>query len=130
MRSLAFFLALVLLPGCGRPPCEQKPAAVLEQPSAQHLAEDLNLIAGKYSINVETLTRLFHDYATYTGGRDFKNDLAGIRAFQKQEAYLDDELDQVLDVPNALRLVSQKYNVPESVIASMLIDYRSLTAHR
>ncbi|MFA5259698.1 MAG: hypothetical protein WC450_00550 [Candidatus Omnitrophota bacterium] len=130
MRRLALFFVIVFLSACGRPSVEQKPVVALEEPPVEQLAENLNLIAGKYSVNTETLTRLFHDYATYTGGQDFKNDLAGIRVFQKQEAYLDDELDQVLDVPAALRLISQKYNISEAVIASMIMDYRILAVHR
>ncbi|HOY09003.1 MAG TPA: hypothetical protein PLB05_02880 [Candidatus Omnitrophota bacterium] len=130
MRRITLLLALALLPACGRAPAGQPPAAVLEESEVGRLAEDLNLLAGKYAMNVDTMMRLFHDYAAYTGGHDFKKELAKIRAFQKQEAYLDDELDQVLDVPNALRLISQKYNISESVIASMILDYRTLAVCR
>ena len=130
MRVLVFLLLAVFLSACGRPAAESPAVkAAPEQASAERLLENLNLIAGKYSVNAETLMRMLNDYSGYAGVRNLKDDLARIRAFQNEEPYLEDELDQVLDVPGALRLTSQKYNMPESVIASMIMDYRLLAVH-
>ena len=129
MRIITLFLMAVLLSACGRPSPENQAVTATEGIPVERLNENLNLIAGKYSINVDTLMRLLNDYGSYAGVQDFKADLARVRVFQKEEAFLDDELDQVLDVPGALRLISQKYNMPESVIASMVMDYRLLAVH-
>ena len=108
--------------------CEQKPTPGLQidakvtQQSINSLNESVELLAVKYGIDSKVIVNIIGDYEEMTLGFSVTRLMhdASHNIVPKESEI------KIVDIPTALEIVSNKYQVPKEKVASMLIDNKMI----
>ncbi|MFH1231155.1 MAG: hypothetical protein V1709_06620 [Planctomycetota bacterium] len=117
--SAHIFVAVVvlfILFGCDKAPTKQesKPIKAPSQQVKNWDEEDISLISIKYKVDVKVVEKIIDEYEEMTG--------TGCHLFVG-------ESDTILSVQEAIKELSQKYKIQENILASILIDKKSMESH-
>ena len=121
-------IILVILFGCEKAPTQEEIEA--EKASQQRsniitnnfLNEEIYLISIKYQFDIEMLVKAIKEYDKMTGGFSLFYWEAETNDFAEEEP----DAIEILTVQEAIMILSQKYQIQEKVLASILIDMQSM----
>lgn len=121
MRKL-IYLCLILIPlfGCDKSPAQQESKnsnKELEQLMKNWSDENISLISIKYKVDVKVLNEIINKYEKMTTG------IEGICKLGKDK---ESDTIKIISVQEAIKELSQKYKIQEKILASILIDKKSM----
>jgi len=114
--------------------CEQKKViskAEREQNDLEisnYMNEDLELLAIKYDINIKVLVDAIDEYEELTTGYGFTKEIYYSNKANNvtKEKETSKPKSQIVNIPTAIDIVSNKYRIPKEKITNILIDKKMM----
>lgn len=123
-KAILLFLIFISLFGCEKPKTNQESkqdTKKFEQVSDNLFNEDIYLLSIKYNIPDSILKEIIGEYEKMVQGYSFRSLFSEERA--KTEKF---DLSKTISVQEAIKRLSNQYQVQDVVLANILIDKKSM----